>query len=375
MSNIPLFKVFVATDTILKDLRPVLESGYIGQGPVVDKFEQEFQKLIGSKRLPISVNSCTSALELALHLCGVGGKTKWVITTPQTCTATNTAIVSRGGLIHWADVDTFTGQISPESVAKAVQIYGRKKIAAIVAVDWGGAPCDYDALRAVAQGIPIIEDAAHSVLTQYNGDSIANTGGDYVAYSFQAIKHLTTGDGGALLVPPAEQKRAELLRWYGLDRKSNASFRCSQTIVEAGWKYHMNDIAATVGLANIPHVRRLVEMCQEHAKFYSEGGIKINQKVIYTPQYDPRSSYWIYTILVSDRDDFTAHMTKCGIDVSPVHARNDKHPCFPPRSKDPVDRKGIDFFAEHCVAIPCGWWLTPGQDIEIANCINEWSSK
>src|SRR5439155_15332209 len=101
-----------------------------------------------------------------------------------------------------------------------------------------------------------------------NGESLATAGGDYVCWSFQAIKHLTTGDGGALL-PPAEQlERGRLLRWYGLDRRSTESFRCCQNIREAGYKYHMNDIAASIGLENLPHAERLVSIHRSNAAWY-----------------------------------------------------------------------------------------------------------
>src|SRR3990170_2900817 len=120
----------------------VLESGYIGQGPKVEEFEQAFARALDAPFVPLSLNSGTSALDLALHLIGVGPGDE-VISTPMTCTATNGVIVNRGAKIVWADVDPFTGLISPGDVGRLVS----RRTKAIMAVDWGGKPCDYEALK------------------------------------------------------------------------------------------------------------------------------------------------------------------------------------------------------------------------------------
>lgn len=367
---IPLFKVAMQAEEATEQLKAVLSSGYIGQGPKVDLFEEKLKELWGCERPVLTVNSCTSALELALHLIDV--KDKYVISTPQTCTATNTAIIARGGKIIWADVHPQTGNITAGSIARIIEsIEEPESIAAIVCVDWSGTPCDYTAIRLAAQGIPVIEDAAHSLMSKYNGSHISNSGGDYVCFSFQAIKHLTTGDGGAIVVPPEQAKRAELLRWYGLDRKSSASFRCSQVIGESGYKFHMNDIAATIGLANLPHVQEWIQVAKNNARFYSEAiNADAQSPVLYVPEYDDNSSYWLFTILVNNRDEFMSYMKAKGIDTSPVHDRNDKHFCFPPKSEFST---GIDHFAKHCISIPNGWWVTPKDAVYIAECINRFS--
>jgi dTDP-4-amino-4,6-dideoxygalactose transaminase len=335
-----------------------LESGYIGEGPRVQEFEQAFGQLVGGpETLPLALNSCTSALDLALHLIGVGLGDE-VITTPMTCTATNGVLVNRHAKIVWADVDPITGLIDPADVERKVT----HRTKAIMAVDWAGRSCDYDALSDAFSFLPIIQDAAHNLFVDMTNR------GDYVAWSFQAIKHLTTGDGGALMVPAKQYERAKLLRWYGLDRTSSADFRCAQDIKEAGFKYHMNDIAASIGLANIPSMHDVVALARENALYYAEA-LRGCPGVILPPD-DPSSSWWLYCVLVDDRAAFIAHMAERGVAASPVHRRNDVHPAFNYPS-GPLP--GVDHFAEHEVAIPNGWWVSAKDRARVAAAVVEWA--
>lgn len=357
LKTLPLFKVFMSDYASVR-VAEVLESGYIGQGPQVEKFEEEFAAFIGSDRKPLSMNSCTSAITLALHMCGVGpGST--VLATPMTCSASVLPVLNLHANIHWVDTVPNSGLIDPDDLA--IQIRRLKNIGAgpvldaIIAVDWGGHKCDYDALKQF--GIPVIQDVAHSIN--------ALPGGDWVCWSLQAIKHLTTGDGGFLLPPEDQYKRAKLLRWYGLDRESSADFRCAQSISEAGWKFQMNDIAASIGRANLKHLDWILERHKTNAARLTA---LIDHPKIELPNLD--GDFWLYTVLVrSDRDSFMTHMKDHGIAVSQVHRRNDEHPCFA-RYKRPLP--GVDAFASRQCSIPVGWWIDD-QDIDrIAQTVNEW---
>lgn len=360
---IPLFKVFMS-DQAPSRVGETLMSGYVGEGPRVQEFEDAFAQLVGAPLPPLALNSCTSALDLALHLCGVTIGSE-VITTPMTCTATNGVIANRGGKIVWADVDPVTGLIDPKDVARKIT----KRTKAIMAVDWAGRSCDYRELRKAANsaqwlGIPIIQDAAHNLFVDWRNH------GDYVAWSFQAIKHLTTGDGGALLTPEGQYDRGRLLRWYGLDRRSSADFRCAQDIKEAGFKYHMNDIAASIGLANLPHAQWVVDRHCENAAYYHEALQGVEGLV--RPPADPSASWWLYCLLVDDRAGFIDHLAERGIAASPVHRRNDTHPAFDyPSGSLP----GVDSFSAREVAIPVGWWLSDRDRLDVVLAIKEWALK
>lgn len=408
--TIDLFRPFMDRQDALRSLYDVLgqnEQGrvYIGQGSAVEDLETALKTVLSAEQDVLTVNSCTSALDLALHLCDLIPRPvnepdgwKFVISTPMTCTATNSPIVTRGGVIMWADVDPLTGLIDPISIGDRIESCVRdfgEVPRAVMAVDWGGHLCDYAAIRSYTEPtkIPIIQDAAHSFgATTEAGDPFMASRehrGNYTCFSFQAIKALTTGDGGALVCSTEEAtERARLLRWYGLDRRSNQDFRCQQMIEEVGFKYHMNDIAATLGLVNLPHMDRLLLAQRANANFY--GAVMDGLEGVLIPpsllnpgvgpnegqdrsRIDKDSAFWLFTLLVSDRDSFTAFMAERDIMVSPVHARNDVHPGFRASVPKEYPLPGVDFFSAHNVAIPVGWWLSDEERGKVAIAVQDWS--
>ena len=351
---IPLFKVAMAHEAT-HAVTKTLQSGYIGEGERVKALEIKFGEMLGTNLpLILATNSCTSALDLAYHLLDLDDVKDIVISTPMTFLATNMSLELRGVEIIWADIDPRTGNLDPKCLPQIIDEYGGY-VKAVVCTDWAGRSCDYNEIRRVAPGIPIIEDAAHAFDAKYDGMQLPAFGGDYIAWSFQAIKHLTTGDGGMLKVPASQYQRARLLRWYGRDREDSRAMRCLQQASEPGFKYQMNDIAASIGLANFEQAQANVREHRNVARYYD----RFLPDSIIAP-FDPGASYWIYTILVDDPAHFEEYMLARDIQVSQVHTRNDMQECLP----DPVfPLPGLDFFQSHMVSIPCGWWLTK-VDIE-----------
>lgn len=355
---IGLFKVRVST-LAAESVRHVLESGYLSQGPKVDLFEELLQKELNLDMRPVTVNSCTSALDLSLELCGVDVGDE-VISTPQTCFASQIGILHRKAKIRWADIDATTGLIDPNSVEKLIT----KKTKAIMAVNWAGKLCDYKRLKQF--GIPVIEDAAHTwdVFTKIP----RKDRGDYICYSFQAIKFLTSGDGG-LIVCPNEEKdhEARLLRWFGLDRTKNESFRCTQNITKPGFKYHLNDISAAIGICNIPEARISVQEARKNSQFLIEN---IKNKDIFIDDWDPNSSYWLLSIHVLNgrKKEFEKYMAANNIVVSPVHLRNDLYDSTIMFKENELP--GVDSFDQTQVCIPNGWWLSSDELNYIKETIN-----
>jgi dTDP-4-amino-4,6-dideoxygalactose transaminase len=346
---IPLFKVGMS-DKAADKVAKVLSSGFVGQGPVVEEFEDLLQKELKCKTRPVTVNSCTSAIDLALELCKVEPGDE-VITTPQTCFASNVHIIHRKARIRWADIDPITGLIDPESVKKLIT----DKTKAIVAVNWAGKFCDYSTLKTF--GVPVIEDAAHC-WDVFNDKDVVR--GDYICYSFQAIKFLTTADGGILICPADKEADARILRWYGLDRTKNESFRCTQNITQVGFKYHMNDVNASIGITNIPEARNSVLASRLNSYDYIN---RVKNELLTLPTWDETCSYWLFSMHVKagHKDRFTKYLQDNGIASSPVHFRNDHYDSTIHFSEGILP--GVDSFTDTQICIPNGWWVS-SQDKE-----------
>ncbi len=359
---IPLFKIHVPKD-IGKKLQAVFDSGMITEGEYSDRFEKSFGDYIGNQNVSL-LNSGTSALTLAYRLCGVGPGTE-VISSPMTCMATNEPIITSGAKIVWADIDPLTGNIDSESIEKLIT----PKTVAIVAVHWAGTPFNIKRINEIANknGIKVIEDAAHALGATYDG-SLIGTHSDFVCFSFQAIKHLTTVDGGALACKSKEDyERVKKLRWFGLDRKYKGS-KWEQDIVEAGYKFHMNNINSAIGLAQMECLQDIVDAHKENALYFEEN---ISNPKITKTKYSKDSSYWIYTVMVENRSEFKQYLESNGIASDVVHVRNDTYSvCKPFKSKEPLI--GVDQFCKTMICIPVGWWLTKNELRHIVEVCNKY---
>ena len=355
---IPLFRVAMAEEAPA-EVGQVLLSGYVGQGPKVEEFERALAERIGNPRVA-TVNSATSGLHLALALLARQTPARdEVLTTPLTCTATNWPILANGLRPRWVDVDPETLNVDLDDLARKI---GPSTLAIIV-VHWAGYPVDLDRLRAILDRAEetfghrpmVIEDCAHAWGATYRGRPLGNHG-NIAVYSFQAIKHLTCGDGGLMVLPTDElQRRARLLRWYGIDRDSGQDMRCQHDIPEWGFKLHMNDINATIGLSNLAHADSIVASHRRNAAYLDAHlagvpGLELTQR-----RPDRESSFWIYSIKVARREAFVKHMTEAEIAVSEVHERNDIHSCV--RSYATI-LPGLDSISDQLISIPVGWWLT-----------------
>jgi dTDP-4-amino-4,6-dideoxygalactose transaminase len=354
---INLFKVKMSKNAS-KSVKDVMNSGFIAQGPKVDLFEELLQKELKTNTKPVTVNSGTSSIDLALELCGVGVGDE-VISTPQTCFASQIGAIHRHARIRWADIDPWTGLIDPKSVAKLVT----NKTKAIIAVNWAGKLCDYSALKAF--GVPVIEDAAHTWDAFFLSKPVR---GDYICYSFQAIKFLTSGDGGAIICPtPEKEHEARLLRWFGLDRTKSESFRCTQNITKAGFKYHMNDIAAVIGMANIPEAAHSVVQTRKNSRYLIDN---ISNPKVRVPDFDETTSFWLFSmhVLGGKKKEFEKHLANFEISSSPVHFRNDLYDSTAQFKEG--DLPGVTSFDQTQICIPNGWWLTDAELRTIVNTVN-----
>mgnify|MGYP002802732957 FL=1 len=359
---IPLVKPYIAPrEEMMPAIEDILYSGYIAMGAAVDTFENGFGNYIENPNL-LALNSGTAALHIALLLLNIGPGDE-VISTPMTAEPTNTTIALTGAKIVWGDVDPLTGLLDPESVRSKIT----ERTKAIMLVHYAGMVCDMDRFNKLSRetGIPVIEDAAHALGSRYNGKPIGSNS-PFTCFSLQAIKHMTTVDGGVLSVTdPAWLPDARRLRWFGLDKRVS---RLENDIKRAGYKYGMNNVNATIGNIQLKHVKEGVGRHVENGKFYDQA-LKNIPGVQLVPYYDhTEPSYWLYTLHVEKRNDFIKAMEAAGVTASQLHHRSDTHTVF---ASSRCELPNMEKFYSSFVHIPCGWWVDDESRQHIVDCIRK----
>lgn len=356
----PLFKVHIDVEKALSNIKNVLESGYVNEGIQVNELKKALESFFETDKV-ILTNSGTNAITLALKLADVGPGDE-VISTAMTCVASNTPIHNLKGKIIWADINASTGNIDPEEIRKKIT----PKTKAVICVNWAGMPCELDRIYEVCKqnNVKLIQDAAHSLGGKYNGNDLSKYA-DFTCYSLQAIKHLTTGDGGVLICQNDNDfKKGNKLKWFGLDREQTKDEkgewkgqRWEMDIEEAGYKFNMNNISAAIGLSQLPHIERILNTHRKNAKLYSEI-FKDNQNIfpLKYPEFS-KPSFWVYTILLKDginRDKVLEKLNDIGIKAGLVHVPNHNYTCF---KESYCHLPKTEYFANHQISLPCGWWL------------------
>ncbi|RJR31933.1 DegT/DnrJ/EryC1/StrS family aminotransferase, partial [Candidatus Parcubacteria bacterium] len=320
---ITMFWPYVPEEAI-SAVSEVLRGRWIGQGPKVD----EVEKIFGEKfSIPysVTVHSGTAALHLALKLCDLKEGDE-VITTPMTCTATNIPILYSKSKAVFADIQENSMNIDPKDIEKRIT----PKTKAIMVVHWAGYPCDMAEINAIAKkyNLKVIEDAAHALGAKYQGKYIGAVS-DYTCFSFQAIKQITSIDGGMLTaLRENDYKRAKILRWYGIDREFKGDIYWKYQIKEIGYKYHMNDVTATILEVQLSKLEQVLKKRKAIADKYLEGLKNIGGLKLLERNPDRESGNWLFTIQVEKRDDFQKKLTDHDIESHMVHVRNDICPIF-----------------------------------------------
>lgn len=359
----PLIKTFLPPrHELMPALERVLYSGYIAQGPVVEQFEDEFSSFIGESHA-LSVNSGTAALHIALILAGVG-KGDEVISTSLTAEPTNVAIRMVGANIVYADIDKNTGCLDPKSVVSKIT----PKTRAVILVDYAGVIGDIEAFLDIERvfNIPIIQDAAHSLGSEYNNKMVGSHF-NYVAFSLQAIKHMTTVDGGILMIKKKDEyERAKKIRWFGLDKLLT---RFDNNIQEQGFKYHMNDVNATIGSIQLKYILNNRRIIRRNQSLYDEhlqniNGIKL---LNYTKNSNP--NLWLYSVLTSNKVGLENYLVSKGIACSSLHKRNEEHEYL--KSSTISSLPILDEYYNGLLHIPVGWWMSQSDIMEVIDQIKK----
>lgn len=299
---IKLFKPYISPKAI-EYVTETLKSDQIAEGPRVKEFEQKFEEKFNVKHA-VTVNSGTSALELAYELAGIEEGDE-VITPVLTCTATNLPLIHKKAKIVFADI-TRDLNIDIEDVKRKIT----PKTKAIVFVHFGGNNRGLRELLELCEtnGIKLIEDAAQVIGSDYWGKA------DFTCVSLQAIKTLTTGDGGVLICKTEEDyKKAKRLRWFGYDRELKQKLGDTD-LLEAGYKYHMNDVSASIGLGNLEDVDSLIEHRKRIGEIYKSYGLFAN--------------VWLAGGFTNDYEGLKKELNEAGYEIGQHHYRNDKYTVF-----------------------------------------------
>lgn len=359
---IPIVKVAMPPKSALMPaLETVLYSGMIAEGESVYQFEAEFNRKFGLEH-SLAMSSGTAALHAALTLAGVGPGDE-VISTPMTAEPTNTSILYNGAKVVWADVDPASGNICPDSVRQ--RITSRTK--SILCVHYAGYPARLAELRRIADeyGLALIEDCAHALGASYQNRPIG-TIGHYGIYSFQAIKHMTTVDGGLLTFADISQtEAAKKFRWFGMLKGVP---RTEVDITSVGYKYNMNNVNATIGLVQLQNISAILDRHVENGRFFDAELSSISGIDFARCDTDAVPSYWIYTLLCDDSHSVEKALNSAGISASKLHRPNSLHSIF---ADSRCDLPGLDTFYTRLLHIPCGWWVSDEDRARIVDVIRK----
>jgi perosamine synthetase len=363
--GIPLFYPHIP-DGAAAEVVDTLSGRWIGQGPKVDKFESEIKhKFLGSCEA-LSVGSGTDALHLAYLLAGVTAGDE-VIVPVFTCTATNLPLLYIGAKPVFVDIDPETFNLNVNDIEHRIT----DKTKAIVCVDYGGVPNDYEALKNICDkhGLKLISDGAHAMGTKYKNEYACQIP-DFTIFSFQAIKTLTTGDGGLLVIKdPNLLSLGKKLRWFGIDREAKQGGIWENDIVDVGYKYQMNDISAAIGLAGLKEIDGIISHRNALFKSYQDLLNSDRVRLIGLSQTEEYfNSAWLVTIIVDkDRVGLMNRLRDNNIESAQVHYRNDRYSVFNGRK---ADLPNMDNLEDRYLVLPLHTRINEDHVKDICNIIN-----
>ncbi len=336
------FIVFGAPDIQRAEIDEVvasMESGWLGTGPKVQQFEQDFARYRGVDQNQVAaLNSCTAALHVSLIAAGIGVGDE-VITTAMTFCATANAVIHAGATPVPADIEPGTLNIDPSDIERKIT----ERTRAIMPVHFAGRPCDMDAIMAIAKkhDLLVIEDCAHAIETEWKGRPVG-TFGDFGCFSFYVTKNVATGEGGMVIArSPEATERIKILSLHGMTKDAWHRFGDSgykhYHVVEAGFKYNMMDLQAAIGLHQLARVEpawlRRQTIWNKYQQAFSGSSVGIPEE----PAPDTRHAYHLYTIAVDEnscglsRDAFIDEMTGANIGVGVHYLSLAQHPHYKER--------------------------------------------
>jgi dTDP-4-amino-4,6-dideoxygalactose transaminase len=322
-----------------------LRSGWIGRGPRVSRFEEQFAAYKGVPGAA-ALHSCSAALLLSLRAAGVGPGDE-VITTPLTYCATINAIIHAGARPVLADIEPATMNVDPAAVRRSISPRTR----ALIPVHFAGRPCAMEELLAFAREhqLTLIEDCAHAIETEYHGRK-AGTLGDFGCFSFYPTKNVTTSEGGMVLANSADHlTTVRILAAQGMTQDAWKRFSSvgspHYAVVAAGFKHNMTDLEAAIGIHQLARVEANWRRRERIWLRYREALAGLPVALPALPEPETRHAYHLFCLLIDereagiDRGEFVARMRKLGIGCA-IHYRS--------ATEQPYYQEALGWHEEDC---------------------------
>jgi len=342
-----------------------MASTFLNQGKVIDELEDVLAGSSWNLSLPVTLNSCTASLFLALKLSNIGPDDD-VLIPAQTFIATGLSVLMVGARPRFVDIDN-NGNMDIDDLKSKLTTSTK----AVIVVHWGGWPADLEKISKICKDrdIKLIEDAAHAFGAQYKLSAIGDCQySDFCTFSLQAIKSLTAGDGGILCCANHEDyERAIRLRWFGIDKQNvvrNENGARLMRVTELGYKLHMHDFNGALALGNLDGLQnRLRRRRQIATRYYSE--LMFTDVILNSCQYSCKPSFWLFPIKVEKRDDLIKKLISNGIQASVVDTRIDENQVFGYKARLPNQ----EIFENTQLHIPCTSGMTDEEQTKIIDTI------
>lgn len=372
MNDIHLFRPVVSEEAI-NAAAEVLRSGWTGLGPKTAQFEDDFAKYVGSEYC-VALNSCTAALHLAMHILDLQPGDE-VITTPLTFVSTNHAILYVGATPVFADVQVDTGCLDPQDVERKIT----PNTKAIVVVHYGGYPGDMEEFQKLSlkYNIPIIEDCAHAAGASYKQQKIGSIS-SLNCFSFHSVKNLSIADGGAITTSnPLYNERLRRVRWLGIDKSTFArtelvsqkqvpqAYAWQYNVDEVGYKYHMCDVFAAIGIEQLKVLDVANRRRAEIANIYREGlkdtaGINLLRQ-----DNDRESAHHLCAVRAQRREKLIGKLKAYRIHPGVHYFRNDYYDMY-----DLTDLPNAETLHNELISLPLHLTLTDDDVERVIKTIN-----
>ncbi len=324
--KVPYFKHIVTDKEINKSI-DVLKSGWLSSGVITQEFEKNFAKAVNAKHA-IAVNSCTSALHLAVHVLGISDGDK-VLLPSLTFASTSEVVLYKNAIPKFVDIDYDTRLISPKLIND--ELNKDKSIKYLIVVHFAGQSADMEEIRKICKkrNVRIIEDCAHAFPTMNNGKFIGSDS-EAACFSFYANKTISTGEGGMFVTNSDKiAERVRTLRLHGInrnvwDRFTSIEPRWEYDIKEIGFKYNLPDLNSCIGLEQLSRSRSDRIKREKCAKYYFNSLKEVESIDLPVVWENNESHSWhLFTIVLNNkskinRDDFIEELSKKNIGTS-VH--------------------------------------------------------